>query len=89
MGNNGRGKDYLLLKKMIRDWKYLTINENDSYLTKIIKEKMNNVLIRNRKTTDWYKIYISVKNANDVINKLRQQNWFWEEINLKYDKSNK
>lgn len=88
MANNGNGKDFLLMHKMFFSKKRLTINPTDITIVKIIKNKMNNA-VSNASETNWtgtnykidfYRAFKLIKNTNTVINKIRQQNWYWDEI---------
>lgn len=90
MANNGFGRDTILLKRMIKESRLLKIKQGDHPIAKLIKEKLNNVIYQDTlgkeryktKTfvthTAWGRINITVTK----INKIRQQNWFWDFIKL-------
>lgn len=90
MANNGDGRDTTLLKKMIHSGKLLTVNEEDSDLLKLIKTKLNTVVLEDKTHNERYlkhryvahSAWFRIEQTVTVINKLRQQNWFWDYITL-------
>lgn len=90
MANAGYSHDYKVLRDCIKDSKLLKISETEHFVIQEIKRKINTlVLLDEVGTARWNKYkytthtaYKYMQNVLFVANKLRQQNWFWEQIKV-------
>lgn len=94
MADNGYGRDTILLKEMIKKNKLLPISDEDTNIGRVIKFKMNSIVLNNTQEKRafhlgnkkykyiWNSGYEKVYNTITVVNKLRQQHWYWEYLKL-------
>jgi len=88
MGNNGNSNDKKFITEAIYGGKLLRINKNEPCVTRIIKEKINFLIINDRVTTikhngkkyDTHSAYYGMYKLLIKINRLRLKNWFWDKL---------
>ena len=92
MANAGYSADYALLNSMIKKSKLLKTEGKLYRFSSVedkIKQTINNVILQDKViqtnsahygSSMWHTAWSNRNNAMFVVNKLRQQNWYWEPI---------
>jgi len=92
MADAGFSSDYLLVRELIQNGKTLEINKDDCHLDKLIKAKINDVIVNDIVTKHydssmkyeyyWHTAYNRVFKLMIKINRIRQRNWYFKKLTV-------